>query len=171
MDIQVSSVSRSRGKLTYGSLEFDCALGKSGITTDKREGDHGTPAGRYLLRWLFYRADKLHDVQTLLPQQQISKNDGWCDDPEQLHYNRYVQLPFSGRHEKLWRDDELYDLIVVLGHNDSPVIPGAGSCIFMHVASADFDPTEGCIALKRDDLLLLLTEIDPECWIDIKPPD
>ena len=171
MDIHVSFVSGSRGTLTYGPLAFDCALGETGITNDKHEGDHSTPTGRYLLRWLFYRADKIPEVQSLLPQQQISKFDGWCDDPEKIHYNRYVQLPFTGSHEVLWRDDDLYDLIVVLGHNDSPAVTGAGSCIFMHIARGDFEPTEGCIALKKKDLLLLLTEIDPECWIDIKPSD
>jgi L,D-peptidoglycan transpeptidase YkuD (ErfK/YbiS/YcfS/YnhG family) len=171
MDIQVRLVNGSLGKLVYGSLEFDCALGKTGITKEKREGDHATPAGRYLLRWLFYRADKIPNIQSLLPQQQISSFDGWCDAPDHEHYNRYVRLPFEHSHEKLWRNDDLYDLVIVLGHNDSPAVPGAGSCIFLHVARDQYEPTEGCVALKKTDLVELLAELDPECWIEIAPAD
>ncbi|USG61437.1 L,D-transpeptidase family protein [Sneathiella marina] len=164
-------VKGSQGKLVYGPLEFDCALGKAGVTEEKREGDHATPVGRYLLRWLFYRADKISNIQSLLPQQKISTVDGWCDAPDHEHYNRYVRLPFEHSHEKLWRDDDLYDLVIVLGHNDSPAVPGAGSCIFIHVAQDQYGPTEGCVALKKTDLVELLAELDPECWIEIAPAD
>ena len=169
MDIEVILKAGSRGALSYGDLRFDCALGKAGVTAEKCEGDHATPAGRFALRGLFYRSDKVSNIATALPMQEISPLDGWCDDPDNAQYNRYVRLPYAARHEKLWREDDLYDLVVVLGHNDAPAVPGAGSCIFLHVAAENYGPTEGCVALKREDLIALLAAIDPETMINIQP--
>ncbi|MCR9212861.1 MAG: L,D-transpeptidase family protein [Proteobacteria bacterium] len=169
MDIQVISKGGSTGTLTYGKLSFPCALGKSGIIREKREGDHATPIGRYPLRRLLFRADKSPAPDCNLLTQEIKPSDGWCDDPDNTLYNRPVELPFDGRHEKIWRDDDLYDFVVVLGHNDSPPVPGMGSCIFMHIAQSDYSPTEGCIALKKQDMILLLSELSPESHIVIHP--
>lgn len=138
-----------------------CALGKSGLSRAKREGDGATPVGRFALRRLLYRADRLSAPATGLPMAAIEPGDGWCDDPASPDYNRQVRLPIEASHEHLWRLDGLYDLIVVLGHNDDPVMPGAGSAIFLHVASADYAPTEGCVAVARDDLIGLLADCKP----------
>ena len=172
MDIDVIATEGSRGKLRYGALEFDCALGKAGITLTKREGDHATPAGRFPLLKLHYRADKFAAPPVCaLPMAEMERYDGWCDDPAHECYNQYVRLPFGARHEQLWRkDDDLYDLVVILGYNTGPVIPGAGSCIFLHVARDGYGPTEGCVALEKNDLLMLLAAIPAETAIYIHAP-
>jgi len=146
------------GILTYRGLRFRCALGKGGVRpeADKREGDGATPLGRYPVRQIFYRPDRLDALVTALPVQALTPQDGWCDDPADPAYNRFVNLPFAASHEKLWREDHVYDVIVVLGHNDDPPVPGLGSAIFMHVARADYSGTEGCVALALPDLLALL---------------
>src|SRR6185312_8513924 len=90
----------------------------------------------------------------------IAPQDGWCDDPADTVYNRPVHLPYRARAERLWREDGIYDLIVPLGYNDAPAVPGLGSAIFLHVARPDFGPTEGCVALARADLLALLADAD-----------
>lgn len=171
MDIEVRWREGSQGILSYGKLSFTCALGKTGITDKKREGDHATPIGRFPLRWLFFRADKVPELTSALPQQPISELDGWCDEPEHDRYNQYVRQPFEPSHEKMWREDNLYDLVVVLGHNDAPATPGLGSCIFLHVAKPDYAPTEGCVALNKNDLLELLSTIKAETHIHILPPE
>ena len=141
--------------------ELACAIGRGGIRADKREGDGATPAGRFLFRRLLYRADRVGRPATLLPAAAIDRRDGWCDDPGDALYNRPVRLPYAARHETLWREDGLYDLIVVLGHNDDPVRPGRGSAVFLHVAAPGWTPTEGCVALANDELLRLLAESGP----------
>lgn len=130
------------------------------MRTTKREGDGATPAGAFAMRRLLYRADRSAAPVTRLPVAPIANDDGWCDDPVDAAYNRPVKLPYRARAEQLWRDDRLYDLLVVLGHNDDPAIAGAGSAIFLHVASADYAPTEGCVALAPDDLRRILAEAD-----------
>ena len=144
-----------------GWLEWDghrvrCALGPAGIRGDKREGDGATPTGRFAMRRVLWRADRLPQPQTPLPIASIQPDDGWCDDPADPSYNRQVRLPYPASAEQLWRDDALYDVIVVLGHNDDPPRPGHGSAIFLHVARPDYAATEGCVALALADLLALL---------------
>lgn len=147
----------TRGVLRHGSLLVPCALGRGGVRADKREGDGATPLGTFPLRRLWYRADRL-DVPSVagLPTRVIRREDGWCDDSASPQYNQPVTLPHAARHERLWRDDALYDLVVELGYNDAPIVPGAGSAIFLHVARPDYGPTEGCVAVARADLLRLL---------------
>lgn len=139
-----------------GAKRVRCALGRSGVHATKQEGDGRTPEGSYPLRRLFYRADRLAKPDTRLPCRALRVNDGWCDDPESPAYNRFIRLPASDGHERLWREDHLYDVIVVLGHNDAPPVPGSGSAIFLHVAKGEHEPTEGCVALDIDVLLELL---------------
>ncbi|RMF08790.1 MAG: hypothetical protein D6763_09210 [Alphaproteobacteria bacterium] len=158
-----------RGRLRFRRREYPCALGKAGVTTDKREGDLKTPVGRFVLRRVYYRPDRLERPETALPREAITPAHGWCDDPGHALYNRAVHLPFAARHEKLWRDDHVYDLIVVLGYNDDPPVPGRGSAIFLHVARNDFAGTEGCVALARQDLLDILAEVDRDSVIEIRP--
>ncbi len=109
--------------------------------------------GCFPLRRLLYRADRESAPESGLPAAAVQRVDGWCGDPADPEYNRPVTLPYPARAEALWRDDSLYDLLVVLGHNDDPVRPGAGSAIFLHLAAGDFAPTEGCVALRRADIL------------------
>jgi L,D-peptidoglycan transpeptidase YkuD (ErfK/YbiS/YcfS/YnhG family) len=133
-------------------------IGRSGrIAAElKREGDGATPAGAWPVRRALWRADRLARPDTALVLDPIGPDDGWCDDPEDPAYNRPVRLPWPGRCETLTREDGLYDIVVVLGHNDDPPVPGLGSAIFLHCASPDYRPTEGCIAIARDDLMALL---------------
>lgn len=141
------------GILRLGPQAWRCALGRGGIRVDKREGDGATPAGLLPLRRLLYRADRIAPpVAPGLPVEPIAPADGWCDDPGHPDYNRPVTLPHPARHEALWREDTVYDLIGVLGWNDAPVERGRGSAIFLHLARPDLAPTEGCIALPLRDL-------------------
>lgn len=137
------------------------------IARDKREGDRATPAGGFRLLYGFYRADRLARNATLLPMRPIRPRDGWCDDPKSALYNRRVALPFRESHEKLWRQDRLYDLVIVLDYNISPRRKGSGSAIFLHCARPDLAPTEGCIALRLDDLRRLLPRLSPKTVLTI----
>jgi L,D-peptidoglycan transpeptidase YkuD (ErfK/YbiS/YcfS/YnhG family) len=138
-----------------------CAVGRAGIVHDKREGDGGTPAGVWPMREALFRADRLGEIVTALPTRELSPDDGWCDEPRDPLYNRPVRLPYPAHCEKLWLEDAVYDVIVPLGYNDDPVVPGRGSAIFLHVASADFAPTAGCVALALPDLLAILRAARP----------
>jgi L,D-peptidoglycan transpeptidase YkuD (ErfK/YbiS/YcfS/YnhG family) len=155
-----------------GALAFECALGTAGVTTGKREGDGATPLGSFPFRRGFYRADRLPCPSTSLPMQAIHPLDGWSDDIADPDYNRQVTHPQTGKRgfsaEHLWRDDAIYDVILVIGHNDSPAIRGAGSAIFVHVARPDFSGTEGCVALEQSDLLTLLPRIGPKTVLSIE---
>ena len=152
------AVDRS-GWLSFEGLRFRCALGKGGVRSDKREGDGATPIGHFALRQLFYRPDRLSAPACLLSRSAIRSEDGWCDDPAHPDYNTLVRLPHPARCESMWREDGCYDLVVPLGYNDDPPVPGLGSAIFLHVARPGFTPTEGCVALDRDDLLTLLAAL------------
>ncbi len=146
--------------LHLGDHKFPCAIGRSGVGEKNQEGDGATPVGRFPLRQVFYRADRLDQPKTVLPIRALTPEDGWCDDPQDvMHYNRHVLLPISTYHEKLYRDDHVYDIIVVIGFNDDPVKLGFGSAIFMHIAREHYLPTEGCIALAKKDLVQILTSI------------
>lgn len=147
---------------------YRCAIGKSGFSNNKKEGDGKTPLGIFPLRECWYRADRLSAPKTSLPVKIIRENDGWCDDPKSPDYNRHVALPSVFSHERLWRDDHAYDVIVPLGYNDNPVAAGKGSAIFLHMARDNYKPTEGCVALAKDDLLALLPHLSPKTCIEIK---
>jgi L,D-peptidoglycan transpeptidase YkuD (ErfK/YbiS/YcfS/YnhG family) len=144
------------------------AVGRSGIGLKQREGDGVTPIGTWPVRRVLYRADKLVP-KTALPAMPIAQDDGWCDAPGDPAYNTQIKRPYAASHERLWRDDDLYDLVVVLGFNDAPVVPGAGSAIFLHVARPHFGPTEGCVAFARDDLLAIVAQLAPGDTVTITP--
>ena len=164
-----------RGCFTGPLFEARCALGRGGLVAAERgrEGDGATPMGLYPLRRVFYRPDKVEKPVTNLWCEALQPTMGWCDDPADPHYNRLVSLPFGPSHEKLWRSDDLYDLILVPGHNDAPVVPGLGSAIFVHVARFtdvsrhDFRPTQGCVALERSALTRLLRLLQPDDMLAI----
>lgn len=158
------------GTLAVGGQRYPCVLGRSGVTGDKREGDLKTPIGDFALRRLHYRADRMARPRTGLPVSAIGTDDGWCDDPGHSDYNGPVKLPFDASHERLWRDDHVYDLVVEIGYNDDLPVPGRGSAIFLHVARDDRAGTEGCVALARVDLLGALEKISAGSRIRIRPP-
>lgn len=150
-----------RGHLTGPMFEAKCALGKQGVIAMEygREGDGKTPAGTYPFRKVFYRPDREEAPVTELATEPLTPEHGWCDDETSPQYNRLVRLPFGPSHEKMWREDALYDLVVVLGHNDDPVVPGLGSAIFLHVARDGFKPTLGCVAMEKDALRRFLRQV------------
>lgn len=144
------------GWLKLQGAVFRVALGRAGVTTHKEEGDSATPVGVLPLRRVLYRADRIRPPACAVPIEPIAESDGWCDDPSHRDYNRMIRLPHEAHHEELWRIDGLYDVVGVLGWNDSPVMRGRGSAIFVHVARPDHAPTEGCVALALADLLWVL---------------
>jgi len=157
-----------RGVLRHGQRTFECVLGKTGIRLHKREGDGATPTGVFPLRRVLYRNDRLPQFKTNLPSTAIARDDGWCDAPDDARYNQPVKLPYPASTESLWRDDGLYDVVVVLGYNDDPAVPYAGSAIFMHVAATHGEPTAGCVALAREDLLAILESARPGAIIEVQ---
>lgn len=144
------------GLLRFRGETLRCALGAGGIRADKVEGDGATPAGLLPLRRVLFRADRGPRPATTLPAEPIAPEDGWCDDPAHADYNRQVRLPHPARHERLWREDAVYNVVGVLGWNDAPVRPRRGSAIFLHLARPGLPPTEGCIALPGAELRRLL---------------
>lgn len=161
---------RVKGKtLTADGIAYPCTVGRAGITTDKREGDLKTPIGSFALRGLYYRPDRMEKPITALPVTALTQQDGWCDDPSHPEYNKPVKLPFAARHEKLWREDHVYDLIIPLGYNDEEIVPGRGSAIFLHLMRPDGLGTEGCIALKLEDLQKLLPRLSAHTQLIVDP--
>ena len=158
------------GRMVMGGREARCALGRGGVCAadEKREGDGRTPLGLWPVRRLLWRPDRLPAPDTRLPVQALTPDDGWCDDPRSPDYNRPVRLPFAAGAERLWREDHVYDLIVVLGHNDDPVVAGAGSAIFLHLAREDYAPTEGCVALAAHDLAAFIALAGPDDVLDVR---
>jgi len=156
-------------KLIWFDQTCHCVLGWGSVCANKYEGDGVTPVGRWPLRSDYYRPDRISRPNTLLPTQALKPEDGWCDDPKNAAYNQHIKKPFAASYEDLWREDGVYDLFVVLGHNDSPIQPDKGSAIFMHVVKPDLSPTEGCVALALDDLVEILKSSGPETAIVIHP--
>ncbi|WP_148210696.1 L,D-transpeptidase family protein [Beijerinckia indica] len=161
----------SRGKILAGALVLPCALGKTGIKARKREGDHASPLGTYRLLGGFFRADRMPRPRSLVPLRVLRPDMGWCDDTRSFLYNRPMRLPAKVKsklsHEVLWREDHLYDLMIILDHNQCPRVRGHGSAIFLHCARPDFVPTEGCIALPLPVLRKLLPRLSRGCTLRI----
>lgn len=157
------------GMLDLGDRKVRCALGPAGIkpAAQKREGDGASPAGVWPIREVIYRPDRGPPPATEFRVRAMAEDDGWCDDPDDPDYNRPVRLPYPASAEALWRDDGIYDIVVVLGHNDDPVVPGRGSAIFLHVARPDYAPTQGCVACARRNLEDLLEVAKPGDAIEI----
>jgi L,D-peptidoglycan transpeptidase YkuD (ErfK/YbiS/YcfS/YnhG family) len=153
--------------LIFKNLKFRCSVGKAGIKNKKKEGDNITPKGIFKLLKLYYRADKIKKIDTELKKIKIKKNMGWCDDPKSRHYNKVIKIPNNFSYEKLYRNDNIYDLIIVLSYNISPTIKNKGSAIFIHIAKDKYLPTQGCIALKKIHLIKILKEIKLNTLIKI----
>lgn len=148
------------GWAQFGTERCRCAIGPAGFSSAKHEGDGATPIGAWSCRMLYYRPDRLSAPRTGLHAVALKPEDGWCDAPDDPDYNRLVTLPYPASAEALWRDDHVYDLIVPLGYNDAPVVPGRGSAIFLHLARPDYAATQGCVALASADLLAFLANAD-----------
>ena len=159
------SIRVKKNYLTFKEKKFKCIIGRSGFSKDKREGDGSTPVGSFNIENIYYRADKVNNFYTNISKITIHKLDGWCDDPKQKEYNQLIKFPYNFSAEKLYRDDSLYNIVCVLNYNTNPVTPGIGSAIFMHVAHDEYKPTEGCVALKQEDLIYLLSFVDDKTEI------
>ena len=147
---------------------FACVIGRAGLTTNKIEGDHKTPVGEFKFKKIYYRKDKLGEMTFKIPFVIIGENDGWCDDPKSKLYNQHVQFPFNASAERLFRDDDLYDIICVLNYNTNPIVPGKGSAIFLHICKPNFAGTEGCVAIEKKNILKLVNLIDLNTKLIIK---
>lgn len=159
LEVRHSVRENTRGTLSLGPITVPCAMGRAGTIQMKREGDGATPLGVFQLLKIYYRADRLSRPRSVLPVEVITPLQGWCDDPGHPRYNRPVDLPVSASHEKMWREDRLYDIVVVLDYNMYPAIPGRGSAIFFHIAREDYRPTEGCIAVSPEHMQLILSKV------------
>jgi L,D-peptidoglycan transpeptidase YkuD (ErfK/YbiS/YcfS/YnhG family) len=146
---------RARGWLTAGPFRIPCALGPAGIVRMKREGDHGTPAGRFRLLWGYYRPDRPRPRAAGVPLKAMRRDQGWCEDPSSPRYNRPAPLPAADCTDRMWREDHLYDLTFVLDQNYTQRAKGRGSAIFLHLARPGLTPTAGCVAISLADMLKL----------------
>jgi L,D-peptidoglycan transpeptidase YkuD (ErfK/YbiS/YcfS/YnhG family) len=161
MDIRVSE-SNGVTYADWGAGPRRCAIGRGGIAEKQREGDGVTPSGAWPLRRVFYRPDRLPAPRSVLPLAPLARDHGWCEAPDDPDYNRLVRLPHRASTDSMWREDHLYDLVVVVGYNDEPVIAGKGSAIFLHLARAEYSATAGCIALALPDLLDALVQLNAD---------
>ena len=150
---------KNPGYLIYKNSKFRCSLGINGIKNKKKEGDGITPKGIFKLKKIYYRNDKVKNIVTKVKKIKITKDMGWCDDPKSKFYNKLIRLPNKFGHEKLYRKDDIYNLIIVLDYNMNPVIKNKGSAIFIHLAKKNYKPTQGCMGLKQNDLIKLIKMI------------
>jgi L,D-peptidoglycan transpeptidase YkuD (ErfK/YbiS/YcfS/YnhG family) len=158
---------KKTGYLKYKNFKYRCALGKAGVNKKIKEGDNVTPKGVFKINKIYYRADKIKSIKTNIKKIKIKKNMIWCDDPASHFYNQQIKLPSKFSHEKLYRDDNIYDLIVVLNYNTNPIIKNKGSAIFLHVANKFYKKTKGCVALKKEHLIKLISQIKSNTKIKI----
>ena len=162
--IEISGKAKS---LKWKETIYPCNIGYGGITNNKTEGDKCTPTGFYPIREVMYRLDRIKNITSKITLKKIEKNFKWCDDPMDLNYNKFLKGQYNASCENLWRKDNLYDLLVVIGYNDSPVIPFRGSAIFIHCQSQLGSPTKGCISLKKIHLNKIIQTIDSETYVKI----
>jgi L,D-peptidoglycan transpeptidase YkuD (ErfK/YbiS/YcfS/YnhG family) len=172
MIFTATASSGSLGSVSWpgGPAPLKAAFGRGAVkpAAAKREGDGASPAGVWAMRRVLYRPDKAPPPLIALPIAPIATTDGWCDAPGDSAYNRPVTLPYPASAEHMWLQDDIYDLVVILGHNDAPPVPGLGSAIFMHIARHDYAPTAGCVALARPDLEALLAVARPGDALEIR---
>jgi L,D-peptidoglycan transpeptidase YkuD (ErfK/YbiS/YcfS/YnhG family) len=158
---------KNPGYLIYKNSKFRCSLGINGIKNKKKEGDGITPKGIFRLKKIYYRKDKVKNIVTKVKKIKITKDMGWCDDPKSKFYNKLIRLPSKFGHEKLYRKDDIYNLIIVLDYNMNPVSKNKGSAIFIHLAKKNYKPTQGCVGLKQNDLIKLIKMIKKKQKIKI----
>ena len=156
----------NKNYLTYNKLKVKCAIGKKGIGFKKKEGDLITPKGQFKIKYILYRKDRVK-ISSKLQKKVIRKNMVWCDDPKSSHYNKLVKLPFDYNHEKLYKNENIYDIILVLNYNMNPIKKNKGSAIFIHVSKNNFKKTKGCVAIKKISLIKLIKKINPYTKVKI----
>ena len=147
---------KKTGIIKFAKYTFKCFLGKKGITFNKKEGDLKTPKGNFILKYVMYRSDRIKKPKTKLPIYIIKKNHVCCNDSSNPKYNKIFETKDLNIGEKLWRKDMLYDILIVIGYNDDPVIKNKGSAIFLHLEQKNINTTEGCIAIKKKYMINLL---------------
>ena len=157
---------KNKDTLLLGEFKFKCSIGKNGTTLNKVEGDKKTPKGVYSLGPLFFRKDKFKNLETKIKKIPIKKNMGWCDDINSKNYNQLIKINKKIKHEKLFRKDASYDLLIAINYNTKKPIKKKGSAIFIHLTS-NYKKTLGCIALKKNDLIILLRLINKKTKIKI----
>jgi len=153
--------------LYFQKYKLRCSIGKRGISNKKKEGDKKTPKGEFKLKYILYRKDRIIDLKTTLKKIIIKKNMGWCDDPNSSYYNKIINYPFKYTSEKLWRKENVYDIIIVIDYNLNPVVKNKGSAIFLHIAKRKYRPTNGCIAISKNNIKLLASKINKKTKIKI----
>ena len=151
--------------LLYKGYKLKCSIGKSGITNLKKEGDLATPQGVFKLGFLYYRKDRNKSLKSKLKKRVIKRNMGWCDDSKCKKYNQEIYYPFKYGSEKLYRKDKIYDILINIKYNHSPIIKGKGSAIFLHLTDTNYRPTKGCIAISKKKFLEILPFIKKETKI------
>lgn len=171
MVLSATQETETTGHLQGFGLTAPCVFGRSGLVANKAESDGATPIGAYRLRSCYWRPDRGPRPLTGLPAIAIRPDLGWCDDPQSPLYNRPVRLPFGPSHERMWREDRAYDVVVVLDQNMDPAVPGEGSAIFWHLTKMDVDPTptEGCVAVAPDPMRAFLARCDARTVMRIGP--
>jgi len=157
---------KNKHTLEVDEFQFRCSIGKNGIKRKKIEGDLSTPRGIFKFKEVFYRPDRVSLKKSNIKSKKITKNMGWCDDVKSKYYNKLVNTKIKCRHEKLYRKDKKYDLLLPIEYNHSKIITGKGSCIFLHLTK-NYKPTSGCIAIKKKDFLILLKLINKKNKIKI----
>jgi len=153
--------------LLYKDYKLKCSIGKSGIRSQKKEGDFATPKGEFKLGLLYYRKDRIKLPKCKIIKKIIKKNTGWCDDSKSRKYNKEISFPFKYRAEKLYRKDKIYDLLIVIKYNYKPTVKKKGSAIFLHLADKKYKPTKGCVAIAKKDFMKILPFINKKTKISI----
>ena len=156
------------GFLQNQDQKYKCSIGYNGLNKNKNEGDGCTPIGTFKINKILYRPDKINIHQFNIDSEVIEKSHGWCDDINSDLYNQKIEFPFEQSAEHLYRNDDLYDIICVINYNLNPIIKGKGSAIFLHVVSEDYSPTQGCIAIKKDELLQIARSLMKDSTIMIE---
>jgi len=157
---------KNKDTLNIDEFSFKCSIGKNGLKSKKVEGDFSTPKGSFLLKKLYYRSDRFKKINTVLPKTKIRKNMGWCNDPKHKQYNSLIKANKKIKHEKMFRRDRKYDLVIVLDYNLNKPVPFKGSAVFIHLTK-NYQSTAGCIALSKNDMLVLLKIINKKTKISI----
>ena len=153
--------------LIINNYKAKCAVGKRGIGFKQKEGDFITPKGKYKIKYILYRKDRIKKLKTKIRRIVIKKNMGWCNDPKSKQYNKLIKLPYTYSFEKRYRKENIYDIILVLNYNMKPIVKKKGSAIFIHIARRNYEKTEGCVAVKKFDLLKILSELNNKTEVKI----
>ena len=149
----------NKKNLIYNNYKAKCAVGKRGIGYKKKEGDLITPKGKYKIKYILYRKDRIKKIQSKIKKIIIKKNMGWCDDPRSNSYNKIIRLPTKYSFEKLYKKENIYDIILVLNFNMNPIVKNKGSAIFIHVAKKNYKSTKGCVAITKISLLKIIKKL------------